>query len=179
MNQNQSSRPFLRLFSGLQSSEAANDGQEKTANIDPKNGPVHGHQGGCCETADPAAGLAPNTSCDQQPVTKRQSKPLQPEDKMIAGSVGPRSDDPVSPGPSSPGPRSPGPRPSGPRSVDCSTDKPRRVEVSLADIAPVLADAINHQRGWLSDFSDDTVTIDADLYEVLLAYQQMRRLNAA
>jgi len=56
---------------------------------------------------------------------------------------------------------------------------PRRVEVSLAEIAPVLADAINHRRGWLSDFSDDTVSIDADLYEVLLAYQQMRRIDAA
>lgn len=59
------------------------------------------------------------------------------------------------------------------------TVNPKRVEVSLAEIAPVLADAINHRRGWLSDFSDDTVSIDADLYEVLLAYQQMRRLNAA
>lgn len=56
---------------------------------------------------------------------------------------------------------------------------PKRVEVSLAEIAPVLADAIAHQRGWLSDFANDTVSIDADLYEVLLAYQQMRRLNAA
>lgn len=56
---------------------------------------------------------------------------------------------------------------------------PKRVEVSLAEIAPVLADAIAHQRGWLSDFASDTVSIDADLYEVLLAYQQMRRLNAA
>lgn len=59
------------------------------------------------------------------------------------------------------------------------TVNPKRVEVSLAEIAPVLADAINHRRGWLSDFSDDTVSIDADLYEVLLAYQQMRRMNAA
>ena len=55
----------------------------------------------------------------------------------------------------------------------------KRVEVSLAEIAPVLADAITNQRGWLSDFASDTVSIDADLYEVLLAYQQMRRLNAA
>ncbi len=55
----------------------------------------------------------------------------------------------------------------------------KRVEVSLEEIAPVLADAITHQRGWLSDFANDTVSIDADLYEVLLAYQQMRRLNAA
>jgi hypothetical protein len=55
----------------------------------------------------------------------------------------------------------------------------KRVEVSLGEIAPVLADAITHQRGWLADFADDTVSIDADLYEVLLAYQKMRRLNAA
>ncbi|MGV3482995.1 MAG: hypothetical protein ACO1RT_01115 [Planctomycetaceae bacterium] len=56
---------------------------------------------------------------------------------------------------------------------------PKRVEVSLADIAPVIADAVASGRGWLADFADDTVQIDADLYEVLLAYQQMRRFNAA
>jgi hypothetical protein len=55
----------------------------------------------------------------------------------------------------------------------------KRVEVSLGEIAPVLADAIQQQRGWLNDFANDTVSIDADLYEVLLAYQKMRRLNAA
>ena len=56
---------------------------------------------------------------------------------------------------------------------------PKRVEVSLADIAPVIADAVAGGRGWLADFANDTVQIDADLYEVLLAYQQMRRFNAA
>ncbi len=56
---------------------------------------------------------------------------------------------------------------------------PRRVEVSLADIAPVIADAVANGRGWLADFADDTVQIDADLYDVLLAYQQMRRFSAA
>ena len=55
----------------------------------------------------------------------------------------------------------------------------KRVEVSLADLAPVIADAFASGRGWLEDFADDTVQIDADLYEVLLAYQQMRRLEAA
>jgi hypothetical protein len=86
--------------------------------------------------------------------SKQPSSTLDSAEKMIVGKVGPRTVQPVS--------------------VD-----PRRVEVSLAEIAPVLADAINHQRGWLTDFSDDTVSIDADLYEVLLAYQQMRRLDAA
>ena len=55
----------------------------------------------------------------------------------------------------------------------------KRVEVSLVDIAPVLADAFASGRGWLADFANDTIEIDADLYEVLLAYQQMRRLDAA
>ncbi len=55
----------------------------------------------------------------------------------------------------------------------------KKISVSLADIAPVIADAVNSGRGWLADFADDTVQIDADLYEVLLAYQQMRRMNAA
>ena len=164
MNQNQSSRPFLRLFSALQSLEVGDKGAGKVSKADPANGKVRGNPNDCCETTVPVAGPVPTTSSDQQHDSKRQGKPLQPEEKMIAGSVGPRSENR----------RSLGPRP-----IDCSSEKPRRVEVSLADIAPVLADAINHQRGWLSDFSDDTVTIDADLYEVLLAYQQMRRLNAA
>jgi len=121
VNQNPSSRPFLRLFSALQSTAGPSDESTKE--------PCE------CVKEDLASGKKPN-------------------EKMIAGSVGPRS----------------------PQS---GATAPRRVEVSLAEIAPVLADAINHQRGWLSDFSDDTVSIDADLYEVLLAYQQMRRLNAA
>jgi len=146
VNHNQPSRPFLRLFSALQSTVHPAESSEKTASTN-------------AVAANNVAGKVHQTSSDQHHDSKRQSKPLHSDDKMIAGSVGPRT--------------------IGPRSVDCSSSTPRRVEVSLAEIAPVLADAINHQRGWLSDFSDDTVSIDADLYEVLLAYQQMRRLNAA
>jgi hypothetical protein len=164
VNHNQSSRPFLRLFSALQSTEATGQAVDKTAQTAPANGMMPGKPNDRCESSASVAGQLHATTCDQHHDTKSHGKPLQPEEKIIAGSVGPRTENR---------------RPLGPRSVDCSTEKPRRVEVSLADIAPVLADAINHQRGWLSDFSDDTVTIDADLYEVLLAYQQMRRLNAA
>lgn len=56
---------------------------------------------------------------------------------------------------------------------------PKRVSVALVDIAPVIADAVASGRGWLTDFAAETIQIDADLYEVLLAYQQMRRLDAA
>lgn len=63
--------------------------------------------------------------------------------------------------------------------VISGTAEPQRVEVSLGEIAPVIADAVAHRRGWLNDFADDTVSIDADLYEVLLAYRKMRRPAAA
>jgi hypothetical protein len=52
------------------------------------------------------------------------------------------------------------------------------VTVPLMDILPLLADAVQSQRTWLRDFSDDEVTISTDLYEVLLAYQHYRRPSA-
>jgi hypothetical protein len=48
------------------------------------------------------------------------------------------------------------------------------VTVNLDEVLPLLADAVASQRTWLSDFADDEVTISADLYEVLLAYQYYR-----
>ncbi len=59
------------------------------------------------------------------------------------------------------------------------TKAPKRVEVSLGQIAPLLADALRSGRCWLQDFSDDTVSIDSDLYEILLAYAKLRRRDAA
>jgi hypothetical protein len=38
-----------------------------------------------------------------------------------------------------------------------------------------LAEAVRSQRTWLADFANDEVTISADLYEVLMAYQHFRR----
>lgn len=52
------------------------------------------------------------------------------------------------------------------------------VTVPLNEVLPLLADAFNAQRTWLSDFDDDDVTVSADLYEVLLAYQYYRRPSA-
>ena len=48
------------------------------------------------------------------------------------------------------------------------------VTVSVGEVLPLLADAVASQRTWLSDFEDDEITISADLYEVLLAYQYFR-----
>ncbi|MEM1067852.1 MAG: hypothetical protein AAGG48_13835 [Planctomycetota bacterium] len=54
------------------------------------------------------------------------------------------------------------------------TAEPRTVSIALGKIVPLLIDAASNDRAWLSDFADDTVRIDADLYEVLLAYQRLQ-----
>jgi hypothetical protein len=53
--------------------------------------------------------------------------------------------------------------------------KRETVSVSLGEVFPLLADAIHSERTWLRDFEDDEITISADLYEVVLAYQHCRR----
>ena len=53
-----------------------------------------------------------------------------------------------------------------------------KVTVPLADVMPLLADAVRSQRTWLRDFEDDEITVSMDLYEVLLAYQHFRRPSA-
>ena len=52
------------------------------------------------------------------------------------------------------------------------------VTVSVGEVLPLIADAVNSQRTWLSDFEHDDVTISRDLYEVLSAYQFFRRPSA-
>jgi hypothetical protein len=52
------------------------------------------------------------------------------------------------------------------------------VTVSVGEVLPLLADAVASRRTWLRDFENDQITISADLYEVLLAYQHFRRPSA-
>jgi len=59
------------------------------------------------------------------------------------------------------------------------TKQPQRnVTVPLAEVLPLLADAVQSRRTWLRDFEEDEITISMDLYEVLLAYQHYRRPSA-
>jgi len=58
------------------------------------------------------------------------------------------------------------------------TSEPKTVAIPLAKIVPLLVDAQEKNRGWLNDFANDAVRIDADLYEVLLAYQQLQQRAA-
>lgn len=53
------------------------------------------------------------------------------------------------------------------------------VTVSVGDLVPLLVDAWETDRNWLRDFSKDEVSVSEDLYEVLLAYHQIRRCEAA
>lgn len=52
------------------------------------------------------------------------------------------------------------------------------VTVSVGEVLPLIADAVNNQRTWLGDFEHDDITISRDLYEVLSAYQYFRRPSA-
>ena len=59
-----------------------------------------------------------------------------------------------------------------------SSSAPPQVTVPLREVFGWLVDAVRSGRTWLQDFEDDEVTISADLYEVILAYQHYRRPSA-
>ena len=52
------------------------------------------------------------------------------------------------------------------------------VTVPVSEVLPLLLEAARTRRAWLEDFSEDEMTISSDLYEVLLAYQHLRRPSA-
>ena len=49
------------------------------------------------------------------------------------------------------------------------------IEVQLGDILPALTDALLSQRMWIRDFSDDKISISKDFYEIIMAYQRLKR----
>jgi len=54
----------------------------------------------------------------------------------------------------------------------------RQVRVTLGEILPLLADAVESNRTWLGDFKDDEIAISSDLHDVLQAYRHFRRPGA-
>ena len=52
------------------------------------------------------------------------------------------------------------------------------VTVPAGEVFRILSDAVEGNRAWLDDFENDEVTISTDLYEVILAYQHIRRPSA-
>jgi hypothetical protein len=58
-------------------------------------------------------------------------------------------------------------------------DRPEpTVNVSLADLLPLLALAKRNNYLWLQDFLDDEVRITSDLYDVLRTFDRCRRPSA-
>lgn len=57
----------------------------------------------------------------------------------------------------------------------CGAVEPRKVTVTMRQLLPLLIDAVRANRKWLDDFSDDTVEVSPDLFEVLVAYKELRR----
>lgn len=49
-----------------------------------------------------------------------------------------------------------------------------RMNVSLREVLPALADAFATGRTWISDFEDEQISMSSDLYELLLAYDHFR-----
>lgn len=67
----------------------------------------------------------------------------------------------------------------GPKEAEFVAHSPEdSVTVSVGEVLPLIAEAVNSERTWLSDFEHDDVTISRDLYEVLSAYQYYRRPSA-
>ena len=62
--------------------------------------------------------------------------------------------------------------------LDAETTSRSTVSMPASEVFGMLADAIESNRAWLRDFEHDDVTISTDLYEVLLAYQHIRRPSA-
>ena len=63
--------------------------------------------------------------------------------------------------------------------VDAQFSGEPSVTVSVAQILPLLAEAMSSNRSWVKDFADDPVVISRDFYDVLLAYQRLRLTRAA
>ena len=61
---------------------------------------------------------------------------------------------------------------------DAENAAPDEVTVRLGAVFPILADSLDKNRTWLRDFEDESVTISADLYDVILAHQHFHRPSA-
>lgn len=66
----------------------------------------------------------------------------------------------------------------GPEEAETFATSEDTVTVSVGEVLPLIADAVNKQRTWLDDFEHDDITITRDLYEVLSAYQFFSRPSA-
>ncbi|QDT13857.1 hypothetical protein [Stieleria marina] len=57
--------------------------------------------------------------------------------------------------------------------------KPKTMKIPLKVMVPLLMRAAKHNHTWLEDFADDTAEIDADLHQLLMAFQDLPHTRAA
>ncbi|MBB77039.1 MAG: hypothetical protein CMJ75_21235 [Planctomycetaceae bacterium] len=67
-------------------------------------------------------------------------------------------------------------RSSPPEAAESAVRNP--VTVPLGLVFPILAECLEADRTWLRDFEDESVTISADLYDIILAHQHFHRPSA-
>lgn len=72
-----------------------------------------------------------------------------------------------------------GPAASDPNGQTPGPEQERLMPVAVRDLVPLLVDAFQTDRTWLKDFGREQIHVSPDLYEILLAYQQFRRCDAA
>jgi len=53
--------------------------------------------------------------------------------------------------------------------------EPMMVTLRVADLLTAIRACLSHQAAWIDDFRDDPIVVTHDLYDVLLAYERMRR----
>ena len=68
-----------------------------------------------------------------------------------------------------------GPQEDSVTTLTATEERRETVTVPFREVVPLLAEAMQSERTWLADFQDDDVTISADLYDVMLAFQHYRR----
>lgn len=52
---------------------------------------------------------------------------------------------------------------------------PASVQMRLGELFPLLIDALQNDRTWLSDFADERIHVSADLSDVVQAYASFRK----
>ena len=52
-----------------------------------------------------------------------------------------------------------------------------QIQVRLGDLISPLVTAVKQRKQWIDDFSEDTVTVPADLYEVIRAFNGFQVTN--
>ena len=54
--------------------------------------------------------------------------------------------------------------------------QPNMVTLRVQDVVAALSQSMGKNLAWIDDFKDDPIVVTQDLYEVLLAFQRIRRV---